>query len=70
MKVNLPKVLTTAASGRIPYNYVVGGPSSSSGVPVDMRLSLDPDFKKTILKGVAMLSASIVIATAIDKLSK
>jgi 3-phosphoglycerate kinase len=49
----------------IPYNYVVGG--KDSGMNFNVKLSLDPDFKKTILKGVGIFSFALAsgIATGI-----
>jgi hypothetical protein len=68
MKINLPQILNTAAGGKIPYNYVVGGKASTSGIPVEVTVKLDPDLKKTILKGCAFLALGIIGGAAINKL--
>lgn len=37
----------------IPYNYVVGGPSSK-GLPFDVKVSIDPNFERAISKWVTI----------------
>lgn len=62
----MPNFIDTATSivknKRIPYNYIVGEKSSGS-LPFDVKLSLDPDFKKTIIKSVTILSIGIGLGT-------
>lgn len=46
----------------IPYNYTVGGPTSPStvnGIPVNVRLSLDPQFQKTVMNVATILGATV-----------
>lgn len=39
---------------------MVGGkPTKSSGVPVDVKLAIDPEFKKTLITVVGILSVGI-----------
>lgn len=43
-----------------PQTLTVGGKtSSSSQIPVKVTLNLDPDFKKTLVKSVAILTIGI-----------
>jgi len=58
-KLDLGKIVNTITSQRIPANYTVGG--TSKGVPFDVKLSIDPDFKKTIIKGVTIFSGGVAI---------
>jgi hypothetical protein len=54
---------TSIRSGRIPYNYKVGSKSKSS-LPVDVKLSLDQDFKKTIVKSVTIFAVGTALGIA------
>lgn len=51
----------------IPYNYVVGGKETPSAIPFDVKLSLDKDFKKTVLISVGLISLGIAAGIAIAK---
>lgn len=55
-------------------NYIVGGKSDGKALPVDVRLSLDPDFKKTIIKSVSIaaigIGAGIAAGIAISEATK
>lgn len=50
----LKKILATK---RIPYNYKVG--EKSGPIPFDVKLSLDADFKKTLITSVAIFSIGV-----------
>jgi hypothetical protein len=41
--------------------YVIGAKSTSKGVPVDVRLSLDTELQKTVLKTTAIIGTSIFL---------
>jgi hypothetical protein len=58
-------VKTLVKNKRIPYNYKVG--EKSSAMPFDVKLSIDQDFKKTLLKAVSIFSLGVAggIATGI-----
>jgi hypothetical protein len=49
-----------ATSGRIPYTYKVGEPAGKP-MPFDVKLSIDPDFKKTIIKGITIFSGGLAL---------
>lgn len=49
----------------IPYTYKVGEKSSGAGLPVKVTLALDPDFKKTLIKGLAIFSISVGVGVAV-----
>jgi hypothetical protein len=57
-------VLDILKTGRIPYNYKVGSPSSGKPMPFDVKLSIDPDFKRTIIKCVTIGTIGLGIAVA------
>lgn len=42
-------------------NYVIGNKLPSKGVPVDVRLSLDPELQKTVLKTTAIIGTSLFL---------
>jgi hypothetical protein len=43
-------------------NYVVGAPKGENkGIPVEVKLSLDPDFKRTLVKSVIIASTGIAL---------
>ena len=44
--------------------YMVGGKEEGKGLPVDVRLSLDAEFKRTIIKSVFIGSAGIALGIA------
>lgn len=49
----------------VPYNYVVGQKSTgSSPIPFDVKLSIDPDFKKTVIKVGSIFSVGIALGIA------
>lgn len=50
-------------NGLTKTSYTVGGPASKP-LPVELTLKLDPDFKKTVIKSVCILSAGVVIGVA------
>ena len=54
-------LLKTITSGRIPYDYIVGGKDTgkSSGVPIDVKLSVDKDFAKVLVKSVSIIAVGI-----------
>lgn len=64
--MDVQQILNAAIQKRIPTTYTVGG-KQSSGIPMDIRLSLDPDFKKTVLIGTSMLSLGIAVGLALSK---
>lgn len=41
--------------------YVIGSKTVSKGVPVDVRLSLDKDLEKTVMKTTAIIGTSIFL---------
>ncbi len=47
-----------ATSGRIPYTYKVGE-KGGKPMPFDVKLSIDADFKKTVIKSVTIFSLGI-----------
>jgi len=51
-----------------PFEYVVGSKDSGSGVPLNVKLSLDPGFKKTVLTTAGIISTGIVVAVAVSKI--
>jgi hypothetical protein len=57
-------IIRTAQSGRASTTYKVGEKSTSKGLPIDVQLSIDQDFKKTILKGVAIFSGGVALGIA------
>jgi len=60
-KIDLGKIVNTAATGRVPYNYVVGAKDTGKGLPFDVKLSIDPDFKNTLIKGVSIFSGGVAL---------
>lgn len=67
----IENIIRTAQTGRASTTYKVGEKSTSSGIPFDVKLSLDEDFKNTIIKGVSIFSlgvaAGITAGIAIKK---
>lgn len=57
--------LIDTISKAIPYNYVVGSKSESSGLPVNVKLSVDPDFKKALIKMAAIFTIGIGTGVAV-----
>lgn len=53
----IDQIKAVAKNGRIPYTYKVG--EKSKGMPFDVKLSVDADFKKAITKWVSIASAGI-----------
>lgn len=47
----------------IPYNYVIGGKSSPSPIPFYVKVSFDPDAKKTILKTAGLVALGLGFGT-------
>jgi hypothetical protein len=48
----------------IPYRYTVGAKDDGKGLPFDVTLSLDADFKKTIIKAVTIGAVGIGLGIA------
>jgi hypothetical protein len=55
-------LVKTAISGRASTAYKVGG--KPSGIPFDVKLSLDQDFKKTVIKGVTIFTGGVCLGIA------
>lgn len=58
--------ITSAFKKGIPYNYVVGAPDSKTPIPFDVKLSLDKEFQKTILKSAFIFSGGILTGMALN----
>lgn len=60
-------VLSKIAGALIPsQTYTVGGKSSaSSKLPVELTLKIDPDFKKTLLIGTALMGIGVGVGVGI-----
>jgi hypothetical protein len=58
------EIIKTAQSGRAATTYKVGSKSGNKGLPIDVQLSIDQDFKKTIFKGVAIFSGGVALGIA------
>lgn len=60
MATTLEKLIASVIPSQ---NIVVGGKTvkQSAGIPVDVRISLDPEFGKTLVKGAAFLSFGIAV---------
>jgi hypothetical protein len=55
----------TSGNG-VPYNYKVGAPSSpSSGLPFNVKLSIDPNFQKTIVTVASIIAGGVALGTAV-----
>lgn len=67
-------IIRTAQSGRASTVYKVGEKSTSKGIPFDVQLSIDQEFKKTLLKGVGIFSigvfAGIATGIVVSKIAK
>lgn len=59
----MANVLDIIKTGRLPYNYKVGEKSSGKPLPFDVKLSIDPQFRKTVLQSVGMLAGGIALGT-------
>lgn len=53
------QIIKTAQEGRASTVYKVGEKSASKGIPFDVQLSIDKDFKNTLLKSVGIFSAAV-----------
>jgi hypothetical protein len=61
----MSNVLQNLVGALIPkQSYTVGGKSSGNNIPVELTLKLDPDFKKTVIKGATILSIGIGLGIA------
>lgn len=45
----------------IPYTYKIGSKTGESGIPMNVKVSIDTDFKKTVIKGISILSGGIAL---------
>jgi hypothetical protein len=63
----IKKNIKDAVAKKATYNYKVGEKDTGGGIPFSVRLSIDPDFKKTVLMSVGIFSAGVAagIATGI-----
>ena len=64
----IDNIIRTATTGRAATSYKVGG--APSGIPFDVKLSLDQDFKNTIIKGVTIFSFGVAAGIAIGIIIK
>jgi hypothetical protein len=65
MAVDIKKIISQIAGMAIPeQTYTVGG-KSSPGLPVDVRLKLDPQMEKTILKTAGIVAGGLAIGVAV-----
>ncbi len=62
--MDLKNLITQAASLVPQQKYVVGEKSKSSGIPLNVQVSIDKDFKNTLIKGIAILSLGVAAGTA------
>lgn len=52
---------------RLPYNYIVGG-KDTAPIPFDVKLSLDADFKKTVVKSSLIFASGIAFGMGLNAL--
>lgn len=55
--------LTNLINTTVPY--VVGSKTASSGLPVNVKVSIDPDLKKSLFKIAAMFTVGVGIGVAV-----
>jgi hypothetical protein len=60
----LKNIGTAVRTGRVPYNYKVGTPSTGKSLPFDVKLSIDKDFEKAVTKWVAIGATGIGLGIA------
>lgn len=61
-KVDLKNTIAKATQG---YTYTVGAKDSGGGIPFNVKLALDTDFKKTLLKAVGIFSIGVAGGIAV-----
>lgn len=70
----LKKKASDAIAKKTAYNYKVGTKDSGGGIPFSVKLSIDEDFKKAVIKSVTIFSigvgAGIAAGIVIRKVKK